>query len=246
MLRLWSVVVPVKDAAVGKTRLGGVLDERARAALVRAMALDTISAATACAVVAQVVVVTADEVVARQAPTIGRTPGRVARRAPGSASVAAVQVVDEPSRAGAPSGLDAAAAAGVAVARSSALAAPVGVLLGDLPALRPDDLMAALDAAWPHARAMVADADGTGTTVLTVGGGVPFASRFGTGSAAAHAALGYVRLDVAVESTLRHDVDVPADLDALRALRPGPRTARVLDRLFAGGDGPVRAAGRRA
>jgi 2-phospho-L-lactate guanylyltransferase len=78
---------------------------------------------------------------------------------------------------------------------------------------------------------------------------VPFDSRFGTGSAAAHVGLGYVRLDVAVTSTLRHDVDLPADLDALAFLHPGPPTARLLDRLRAGGHPQpptVRATGRRA
>ena len=41
----WVVVVPVKPAADGKTRLAGVLSASAREALVRAMALDTIAAA---------------------------------------------------------------------------------------------------------------------------------------------------------------------------------------------------------
>lgn len=245
MLGRWSVVVPVKGGAARKTRLGEVLDERTRTALVRAMALDTIAAAAACPAVSQVVVVTADEVVAREAGG----PGRHRGRAPGSARAASAQVVPEPPHAGARSGLDAAAAAGVAAARANAPTAPVGVLLGDLPALRPDDLATALHAAAAHGRALVADAAGTGTTLLTVGAGIPFASRFGVGSAAAHGALGHVRLDVPAGSTLRHDVDLPADLGALRARRPGPRTARLLDRLLAGdgsAPGAVREAGRRA
>ncbi len=218
MIGEWSVVVPVKDAVVGKSRLAAVLDDRMRSALVRAMALDTVAAVSACPAVRRVVVVTGDPVVAREAPRLS----------------AAVAVVGEPSHGAARSGLDAAAAAGVAAARVSSPGAPAGVLLGDLPALRPDDLAAALGAARGHARAMVADAAGTGTTLLTVAAGVRFGSRFGAGSAAAHAALGHVRLDVPGGSTLRHDVDLPADLDAVRGLSPGPRTARLLDRLRAG------------
>ncbi|GEL93692.1 2-phospho-L-lactate guanylyltransferase [Cellulomonas composti] len=235
MRELWSVVVPVKDAAAGKTRLGGVLDDRARTALVRAMALDTIAAAAACAAVGQVVVVTADEVVAREA---------IQARRPVWARAAGVRVVPEPSHAGARSGLDAAAGVGVAAARATAPSAHVGVLLGDLPTLRPADLALALDAAAAHERAMVADAPGTGTTLLTFAGGAAFDSRFGAGSAAAHAALGHVVLDVPAASTLRQDVDLPTDLEALRERHPGPRTARLLDRLA--GDVPLRGAGRPA
>jgi 2-phospho-L-lactate guanylyltransferase len=237
------VVVPVKDAAEGKTRLSAALDDRSRAALARAMALDTIAAAAACAAVGAVVVVTSDEIVARDAAEAARTavlqgPGRRGDGGDGRADRvggAAVRVVPEPTHAGARSGLDAAAAAGVATARTLAPSAPVGVLLGDLPALLPDDLAAALALAEEHRRAVVADSSGTGTTLLTVSVGAPFDSRFGVGSAAAHAALGDVPLAVDPASTLRRDIDLPADLDALRELRPGPRTARLLERLAPGG-----------
>jgi 2-phospho-L-lactate guanylyltransferase len=227
------VVVPVKDAAAGKSRLSGVLDERSRAALARAMALDTIAAAAGCEGVGAVVVVTSDEVVAAEAA------GVLSSRAGG----AALRVMAEPSHAGALSGLDAAATAGVAYARTLAPAAPVAVLLGDLPALRPEDLGAALAVAGGHRRAMVADSPGTGTTLLALASGEPFDSRFGEGSAAAHAELGFVALAIEATSTLRRDIDLPADLDALRALDPGPQTKRLLDRLF---PDPVRGAGRPA
>lgn len=230
----WSVVVPVKDAARGKTRLGGALDDGARAALARAMALDTIAAAAACPAVGRVVVVTADRVVAREATADPAAPAGPATPAgpAGPTTPARPVVVGEPPHAGARSGLDAAAAAGVAAARAGAPDAPVGVLLGDLPALRPGDLAAALAAAGAHRRAFVPDAAGTGTTLLTLAAGVPFASRFGAGSAAAHAALGHARLDVPDGSTLRQDVDLPVDLAAVRRLRPGPRTAALLDELL--------------
>ena len=239
----WVVVVPVKDAAAGKTRLSGALDDGSRTALARAMALDTVAAAVSCPAVGVVVVVTADMVVARDASDDGRTLrtetgiGKGVGNGVGVGVGTTVRVVPEPPHTGARSGLDAAAAAGVAAARALVPAASVGVLLGDLPALRPDDLAAALAAAEAHPRCLVADVAGTGTTLLTVADGARFDSRFGAGSAAAHVALGYVLLDVAEASTLRHDVDLPADLEVLRELRPGPRTTRVLGHLGAGGDG---------
>jgi len=190
----WVVVVPVKPAGLGKSRLAGFLGPAERAALARAMALDTIEAAAATAGVVRVLVVTADDEVRAAVPF----------------------VVDDPG-----GGLNAAVRAGVAQASG-----PVAVLLGDLPALRPDDLRAALDQAAEHARAFVADAEGTGTTLLT--GLADVVPRFGAGSAAAHEAHGHVRLAIPPGSTLRRDVDVPADVAAAAALGVGPRTAAVL------------------
>ena len=66
----WVVVVPVKDATAGKTRLSDALDGRSRAALARAMALDTIAVAVGCPQVGLVMVVTADEDVRREAPAL--------------------------------------------------------------------------------------------------------------------------------------------------------------------------------
>ncbi len=49
---------------------------------------------------------------------------------------------------------------------------PRAALLGDLPALRPEDLAAALGPRRPVERAVVADAEGTGSTLVTAGPGV--------------------------------------------------------------------------
>ena len=193
----WVVVVPVKAAAEGKSRLAGFLDQVDRAALARAMALDTIEAAAATPGVERVLVVTSDAEIRSAVPF----------------------VVDDPG-----GGLNAAIRAGVALA-----SLPAAVLLGDLPALRPDDLGAALALAQMHPLGFVADADGTGTTLLT--GLVAFTPRFGAGSAALHEADGHVRLDVPVGSTLRRDVDVPSDLAAVARLGAGPRTTAALTRL---------------
>ncbi len=72
----------------------------------------------------------------------------------------------------------------------------------------------------------VADADGTGTTLLAHAH--PDALRFGADSYARHLAAGAAPLDVAVGSSLRQDVDTAAHLAAARTLGLGPRTAALL------------------
>jgi 2-phospho-L-lactate/phosphoenolpyruvate guanylyltransferase len=101
----------------------------------------------------------------------------------------------------------------------------VAALVGDLPALQPADLGAALAAAAQYAAAFVPDRSGTGTTLLTAAPGTPLAPRFGAGSAVRHAAVA-VRL--AAGPGLRHDVDTAADLADAARLELGPHTAAVL------------------
>lgn len=202
----WVVVVPVKDARAGKTRLARALPPEDRVELVRAMALDTIGAALAADGVRDVLVVTADEALRAAVPALG------------------AHVVDEPAPGDVPP-LDAAVLAGEERARKAWPEVGVAALLGDLPALAPTDLADALRAATRHARAFVADAQGTGTTLLTARADARLAPRFGTGSAAAHRAAGHVELDVPAGSTLRHDVDTPADLPPRAA---GPHTAALV------------------
>jgi 2-phospho-L-lactate guanylyltransferase len=194
-----------------------VLEPGARAALVRAMALDTVDAVLAAPEVGRVLVVTADPVVSVEAAHDPR-----------------VRVLPEPAGVAGDTGwaaLDRAVSAGVAAARAEVPGASVAVLLGDLPGLDPAELGAALRSAAAHPRAVIPDAEGTGTTLLTVGPGEPFTPRFGGGSAAAHRALGHVAIDLPPGSTLRHDVDVPADLAALLARGVGGRTGALLRRL---------------
>ncbi|KHL00099.1 hypothetical protein LK09_00190 [Microbacterium mangrovi] len=193
----WTIVIPVKPATHGKSRLRvpGVGREQ----LARAIALDTIAAAAAAA---RVIVVTDDEQTAREARALG------------------ADVCPDPG-----AGLDAAVAAGASLAGSDAYRA---ALLGDLPALRPDQLAAALREAASLPRAVVADADGTGTTLVTAAPGMPWASAFGDGSFARHVALGCVALGVPDTSSLRRDVDTAAQLAAASALGLGPRTSALL------------------
>ena len=101
----------------------------------------------------------------------------------------------------------------------------IAALVGDLPALRPGDLTAALADAALHPRSFVPDAQGTGTTLLAVLPGTALAPAFGIGSAARHAE-GAAELDAA--AGLRQDVDTADDLRAAVRLGLGPATTAAL------------------
>lgn len=193
----YALLVPVKDVGEAKTRLGAVGDER-RVALMAAFARDALAAA---------------------------------RRSPG----VEVYVVGD---------AKAAADAGVAVlpdegegslnralARAAArVASPtrgIAVLLADLPCLASADLERALDLATAAGgRAYVADAAGTGTTLLVAAPGIALEPRFGIGSAQAHADSGATAL-LDPLPTLRLDVDTTDDLAAALELGVGAHTARA-------------------
>jgi 2-phospho-L-lactate/phosphoenolpyruvate guanylyltransferase len=204
----WAVIIPVKPTSVGKSRLD--LPTVDRVTLARAIALDTIAAASASAAVAQVYVVTDDAALIALAFDI---PG--------------LRFVPEDEGGGRLRGIDAAVAAG---AEAAGEGMPRAALLGDLPALRPGDLAAALTAAAAHERAVVADAEGTGTTLVTAGSGSPLLTAFGAGSYARHLALGCVGLELEGASTVRHDVDTAEQLALAGGLGLGPRTSALLAR----------------
>jgi 2-phospho-L-lactate/phosphoenolpyruvate guanylyltransferase len=204
-VRSWSVVVPAKRLVVAKTRLRPLTEALgvAHGELVLALLADTVGAALASSVVGEVLVVTDDP----EATEVVRGLG-------------ARTVADLPDR-----GLNPALAHGARNAAGPAVAA----LSSDLPALRPAELTAALAAALASPRAFVADAQGTGTTLLT-GVGTELSPRFGPGSAQAHRASGAVELTGSWPGLVR-DVDTDADLRAAVALGAGPRTTALLDRL---------------
>jgi 2-phospho-L-lactate guanylyltransferase len=101
----------------------------------------------------------------------------------------------------------------------------VAALVGDLPALRPAELTAALACAADYPRTHVPDAAGTGTTLLTARPGVALVPAFGAGSAARHAADS---VSLHAGKGLRHDVDTAEDLRAAAELGLGSATAAVL------------------
>lgn len=147
-----------------------------------------------------------------------------------AAGVARVlQVTDRPGLAGAlvqrRPGLNAALEEAAEHAARHWPADGVVALLADLPALRPQELAAALVAAALQPRSYVPDAEGTGTTLLAARPGSSLDPAFGTGSAARHATAA-VALDAG--PGLRRDVDTAADLSAAIALGVGPATAALL------------------
>jgi 2-phospho-L-lactate/phosphoenolpyruvate guanylyltransferase len=208
----WSVVIPVKRLPLAKSRLDdGTRPHRAHRELALALALDTAAAALACPAVARVVAVTDDELAAARLVALG-----------------AQVVPDQPDR-----GLNPALDYGAGRAARFGPADGVAAVSADLAALRPGELAAALAAAAGHRRAFVADAAGSGTTLLAARPGAALDPRFGIRSRAAHRASGAVELDGDWPS-LRRDIDTAADLAAAARLGLGPATAAALGQPGAG------------
>lgn len=121
--------------------------------------------------------------------------------------------------------LDTASSLNAAVSLAAAgVAGPVAALLGDLPSLQPAELMDALARAAQHPRAMVPDADDSGTVLITALERRLLEPAFGVGSRAAHRALGYVELAFPADSGLRRDIDTREQLADLRDADLGART----------------------
>jgi len=206
----WTLLVPVKELAVAKTRLSRFAGA-ARADLALAFAIDTVTAALATDLVGAVLVVTDD-----------------ARVAAGATAAGADVVADQPR-----AGLNPALQHGADVARSRGGPGPLAALSADLPALRPEDLSAALAAAAEQTLCFVADVDGTGTTLLAARDAGDLRPSFGHRSRARHRAAGAVELTGALVS-LRRDVDTEVDLYDAQRLGVGPRTRDVLAALVPG------------
>lgn len=197
----WSIVFPVKGSTEAKSRLG----HNSRADLARSFALDAVEAALTCEAVAQVLVVTADQVTANAHADLGAL------------------VVCDPGE-----GLNAALRVGASAAAPDA---PCALLLADLPCLRPADLLHTLllcEALFAEGaqQVTVPDAEGTGTVLLAAGHPAALQPHFGAGSAASHAAQARVLIDVA--PSVRRDVDIDAQLHEALRLGVGPRTRAVL------------------
>jgi 2-phospho-L-lactate guanylyltransferase len=200
----WSIVIPVKRPEIAKSRLAEAVGEL-RPALARAFAADTVAAALASPAVELVVAVTDDAVFGDEARLLG-----------------AVVIADAPD-----AGLNAALRHGAQEARALRPELAVAALSADLPALRPDELAAALAAAAEHPVSFVGDLAGLGTTLYGAVPGESFSPRFGGRSRAAHRAAGAVELTLEGIPSVRRDVDTKVDLwDALR-LGVGPRTKAI-------------------
>lgn len=206
--------MPVRGGDSGKSRLSRIEDRSLsgadRAVLTLAMARDTVDAALA-ADVGPVIVVTADDEVSALARSCGANVAGDGGRGLNAALTDAAAAVD----------------------RSRGVCA----LLGDLPALTPQALAAALAATLrtPGRAAFVPDDEGTGTALVALAAGAavrePF--HFGPDSARRHEAAGLapVGLDLAA---LRCDVDTGDAWTRAVSLGLGPATSAVRRRIMSG------------
>ncbi|WP_041939764.1 MULTISPECIES: 2-phospho-L-lactate guanylyltransferase [Frankia] len=229
----WTVLLPLKNLARAKSRL----DRPDRSLLALAMALDTVTAVLASAtdLVGAVVIVTNDQTVRRALSRLrdqgdvsaGHEAGRTPARALSTQERARLVIVpDTPDQ-----GLNPALAHGAELAADRWPGRSLAALSGDLPALRTAELHQALAAAGSHRRAVLADAAGTGTVLLTATTGSPLGPSFGPLSHDAHRRSGAVDLTDALGSSvpgLRRDVDTVDDLAQARHLGVGGATAAAL------------------
>ena len=163
----WDLIIPIKRLDSAKSRLvGGDLvvsdlageggagvslagvDDALRQRLALSFATDTCAAALAVPAIRRVLVVTEDPVVAAQlsqqgAQIVGETRGP---------------------------GLNPAIDAGLDALEATGGLHRVAIMTGDLPAVSADEIGAALAAATGHRLGVLADADGTGTVLLTADG----------------------------------------------------------------------------
>lgn len=206
MTEEWAVVLPLKPLDRAKSRLAPATGDELRPTLALAFAEDTVSAVLRCPQVTAVAVVTEDEKAAAHLRMLG-----------------AWIIPDSPRR-----GLNAAVEHGARAVRGGRGGPAVAAVNADLPALRPEELTRVLLAAAGYERSFLADAAGTGTTVLAALPGVDLAPGFGTASRTRHRASGAVELldaEVGPVQSVRQDVDTGEDLRAALGLGVGPRTA---------------------
>jgi len=223
-----TAIIPVKRFGAAKQRLLEGLDRPRRAALVKAMLEDVLTATTRAMLVERVIVVTGE----------GRAERIALRRA--RRVTTALEVLRDPKDVGHSE------AATLGIVRAKALAAEcVALLPGDCPLLDPAELDAALERMRTGWVTVVPDRHGTGTNALLMAPPDAIGPAFGPGSRARHSERARrAGHEVTVEPlpSLGLDVDTPADLAALAATLESepsraPATAAALDQ-------PARARGR--
>jgi 2-phospho-L-lactate guanylyltransferase len=202
-----GLIIAVKRLDAAKTRLAPAFATGARGTVVLAMLVDTLTAALAVPTVRTITVVTPDEVAADAARRLG------------------ARVLVDPTPDDHVDPLNNA----IAVTAASILSDTpnIGVLQGDLPALRSTELGEAIAEARAHPRSFVGDRHGTGTSALFA-----FACDldplFGSESARRHSDSGAVELTGAWPG-LRCDIDTPDDLSVALQLGVGAATRAVIE-----------------
>ncbi len=216
----WVVVVPAKPFAAAKTRCVG-LDVSERSALARAMLRDVVGGLTRARRVRTVVVAATDPEVVATALSCGAVVAGTTRGPDLNREV-----------------LDALTAAAEALP-----GARLAVAMADLAAAQPSDFDAALAAAATHPRAIVSDADGTGTTMVTLTDPGEFRPFLGLDSRRRFLADGYHDLPVTAPG-LRRDVDAVSHLLTLGIDRLGGATRSWAGSPAPTHDRPIRPAAR--
>ena len=204
-----GLIIAVKRLSVAKTRLAPAFPAPLREAVVLAMLVDTISAASAARGLEHITVVTP----AAAAAELG------------------AEVLADPTPDGHADPLNNALAAAEASVTESI--PNIVVLQGDLPALQSYELDEAIAAARTHQRSFVADRHGMGTAALFAFG-TALDPRFGRDSSKRHRQSGALELTGAWPG-LRCDIDTPEDLAVARRLGVGTATARALAHAKSGG-----------
>ena len=199
MSHTFALLVPVKALSLAKSRLD-LGHDHLRAPLMRAFALDAIEAAVRTSSVGQVYVVT-DE--------------------PGFEIDGATRLPDEGD-----GDLNRALVHATLRVRLRQPDWGIAAMCADLPCVNAQDLHTALGSGLTP-RWFVADAAGSGTTLLAAAPGVDLDPHFGSDSARRHERSGAVAVRTPV-TTLRRDVDTDVDLTSARELGVGPHTEQVL------------------
>lgn len=194
----FTLLVPVKAWARAKTRLRS--DPASAGGLPAAFALDVLAAASTSPRVTHSYVVTAQ--------SDFRPPGTEVLPDEGGGD------------------LNAALRAAETRVRALRPGSGLAVLLADLPCLRTQDLTEALGRRDAD-RWFVADAPGTGTTLLVAAPGIDLDPHFGEGSAARHRSSGAVEVTGGLAG-LRLDVDTAEDLARAGELGVGRHTAAII------------------
>jgi 2-phospho-L-lactate guanylyltransferase len=196
------VVVPVKRLSRAKSRLD--VPAATRRAVALGLAEHTIRVALATPEVVRVLVVTCDTTVKLRVRALG------------------ADLVHEPRS----SNLNAAARLGREAAGRMNPGDDVAIMVSDLPELSTDDLSAAVGEfrARGELPMMVADTDGTGTTMLIHGAHATPRITFGPGSAQRHQTAGFNPATGDLRG-LRRDLDTTPIPDLVTMPRPGRGTA---------------------
>jgi 2-phospho-L-lactate guanylyltransferase len=208
-----TAIIPVKRFGAAKQRLSEALHRDQRERLAEAMLADVLAAASACAALEPIIVVTGEPAAAQAARDSG------------------ADLVSDPLD----SGHSEAALLGVAHALSAG-AERCALLPGDCPLLDSAEIDAAVARMSADSVAVIPDRHGTGTNGLLLWPPDAIEPAFGVGSRARHESLARAagcRVTVERLASLALDVDGPQDLSEMKAVlerspERAPRTAEAV------------------